>query len=215
MRGFPLAKEGLVFVVPALVLSLLSLAFHLYALSLICFFLFLFFTYFFRNPKRIGHSNAAELTAPADGRVMGIEEMKEEEFLKGSATRVSTFMGLADVHVNRAPSDGVVSRISHKSGHYGLAFKKEVDKENERNYILLEKGDEKLLVVQIAGFLARRIHCWVRERDAVRKGDPLGIIAFGSRVDVYIPPGYEIMVELDQRVKSGLTPLARKTSKAL
>ncbi len=101
--------------------------------------------------------------------------------------RVSTFMGLADVHVNRAPCDGVVSRISHKSGRYGLAFKKEVDKENERNYILLEKGNEKLLVVQIAGFLARRIHCWVRERDAVRKGDPLGIIAFGSRVDTYIP----------------------------
>ena len=111
--------------------------------------------------------------------------------------RVSTFMGLADVHVNRAPCDGVVSRISHKPGRYGLAFKKDVDKENERNYILLEKGNEKLLVVQIAGFLARRIHCWVRERDAVKKGDPLGIIAFGSRVDIYIPPGYEIMVQLE------------------
>jgi phosphatidylserine decarboxylase len=72
-----------------------------------------------------------------------------------------------------------------------------------------------LLVVQIAGFLARRIHCWVRERDAVKKGDPLGMIAFGSRVDTYIPPDYEIMVQLGQKVKSGLTPLARKTSKAV
>jgi phosphatidylserine decarboxylase len=214
LRGIPLAKEGLVFVVPALVLSLLFFAFHLYALSLICFFFFLFFIYFFRNPKRIGQSTASELTAPADGRVMGIEEMREEEFLKGSAMRVATFMGLADVHVNRAPCDGVVSRISHKPGRYGLAFRKEVDKENERNYILLEKGDEKLLVVQIAGFLARRIRCWVREGDAVRKGDPLGIIAFGSRVDTYIPLGYEIMVELDQRVKSGLTPLARRKGEA-
>ncbi len=215
MKGIPLAKEGLVFVVPALVLSLLFLAFQLFVVSLICFFLFLFFTYFFRNPKRIGRSNASELMAPADGKVMGIEEMTEEEFLKGRAMRVSTFMGLADVHVNRAPCDGVVSRVSHKPGHYGLAFKKDVDKENERNYILLEKENEKLLVVQIAGFLARRIHCWVRERDVIRKGYPLGIIAFGSRVDIYIPPGYEIMVQLGQKVKSGLTPLARKTSKAL
>jgi phosphatidylserine decarboxylase len=210
LRGIPLAKEGLVFVVPALVLSLLFLALQLYVVSLICFFLFLFFTYFFRNPKRVGQSTAAELTAPADGRVMGIEEMTEEEFLKGRAMRVSTFMGLADVHVNRAPCDGVVSRISHKPGRYGLAFKKDVDKENERNYMLLEKDNEKLLVVQIAGFLARRIHCWVRERDVIRKGDPLGIIAFGSRVDIYIPPGYEIMVQLGQKVKSGLTPLARQ-----
>lgn len=215
MRGIPLAKEGLVFVLPAIALSLLFLALQLYVVSLICFFLFLFFTYFFRNPKRIGHSSAAELMAPADGRVMGIEEMTEEEFLKGRAMRVATFMGLADVHVNRAPCDGVVSRISHKPGRYGLAFKKDVDRENERNYILLEKENEKLLVVQIAGFLARRIHCWVRERDAVKKGDPLGMIAFGSRVDTYIPPGYEIMVQLGQKVKSGLTPLARKTSKAL
>ena len=195
---------------PRLFCPSFSFAFHLYVLSLICFFLFLFFTYFFRNPKRIGQSSAAELIAPADGRVMGIEEMTEEEFLKGRAMRVSTFMGLADVHVNRAPCDGVVSRISHKPGRYGLAFKKEVDKENERNYILLEKGNEKLLVVQIAGFLARRIHCWVREKDTIKKGDPLGIIAFGSRVDIYIPPGYEIMVQLGQKVKSGLTPLARK-----
>ena len=210
MRGIPLAKEGLVFVLPALVLSLLFFSFHFYAFSLICFFLFIFFTYFFRNPKRMSQSNAAELIAPADGRVMGIEEMTEEEFLKGRALRISTFMGLADVHVNRAPCEGTVSRISHKPGRYGLAFRKGVDKENERNYILLERGSEKLLVVQIAGFLARRIHCRVREKETVKKGDPLGIIAFGSRVDIYIPPDYEIMVQLHQKVKSGLTPLARK-----
>jgi len=210
LRDFPLAKEGLIFVLPSLLLSLLFLFFHLYILALIFIFLFLFFIYFFRNPKRIGQSGAAELIAPADGKVMGIEELSEEEFLKGRAQRVSTFMGLADVHVNRAPCDGVVSRISHRPGRYGLAFKKDVDRENERNYILLEKENEKLLVVQIAGFLARRICCWVHEKDTVRKGDPLGIIAFGSRVDIYIPPGYEIMVQLGQKVKSGLTLLARK-----
>jgi len=210
LKGFSLAKEGLIFVLPALFLFLLFLAFHLFVLSLICLFFFVFFTYFFRNPKRMGQSSAAELIAPADGKVVGIEELNEEEFLKGRALRVSTFMGLADVHVNRAPCEGVVSRVSHRSGRYRLAFKKEVDREHERNYILLQKGNDKLLVVQIAGFLARRIRCWVREKDAVRKGDPLGIIAFGSRVDLYVPPGHEIMVNLGQKVKGGLTPLARK-----
>jgi phosphatidylserine decarboxylase len=190
-------------------LSLLFLFFHLLTLSLICFILFLFFVYFFRNPERRTESNAGELIAPADGRVMGIEEVDEKEFLGRQAVRVCTFMGLADVHVNRAPCEGVVSRISHRPGHYGLAFKKGVDKENERNYIVIETGDEKLLIVQIAGFLARRISCWVREREAVKKGGPLGIIAFGSRVDVYMPPGYEVMVQLGQKVKSGLTPLAK------
>ncbi len=210
MKGIPLAKEGLVFVLPALALSLLLLALHLNLLSLVCFCLFLFFAYFFRNPRRLGQSSASELLAAADGRIMGIDDLAEDDFLKGPAVRVSTFMGPADVHVNRAPCDAVVSRISHRSGRYRLAFKKDADKENEKNYILLENGTERFLVVQIAGFMARRIHCWVRENDAVKKGDPLGIIAFGSRVDVYTPPGYEIMVHLGQKVKSGLTPIARK-----
>ncbi len=210
MKGIPLAKEGLVFVVPSLVLSLLFLAFHLYVFSLICFFLLLFFLYFFRHPQRVSQSAANLLICPADGRVMGIDELEEKEFIKGSMLRVSIFMGLADVHVNRAPCEGIVTRISHRPGRYGLAFRKEVDKENERNHIVLERHGEKLLLVQIAGFLARRIHCWVHENDVLKRGQPVGMIAFGSRVDVYIPRDYEIMVKLNQKVKSGLTSLARK-----
>ena len=206
----PLAKEGLVFILPSLALSLLLLWFQHHILASLCFLLCLFFVYFFRNPNRVAAHDSADLIAAADGKVLQIEEMGEEEFLKGRALRVTTFMGLADVHVNRSPCDAVVSRMAHVPGRYGLAFRKDVEKSNERNYILLEKGDEKFLLVQVAGFLARRIHCWIREKDTIKKGDPLGIIAFGSRVDVYIPPGYEIMVQLRQRVKSGVTPLARK-----
>jgi len=210
LRNSPIAKEGLLFTVPAIILSLLFLVFHFYLTSLLFFFLFLFFCYFFRNPNRIDQSAADQIIAPADGKVMGIEEMDEDEFLKGPAVRVSTFMGLGDVHVNRAPCDSVVTRMVHKSGRYGLAFKHAVDKKNERHYILLEKKNgEKLLVVQIVGFLARRIHCWVHEGDAIKKGDRIGIIAFGSRVDLYLPPGYEIMVKLGDKVKAGITPIAR------
>ncbi len=210
MRGFPLAKEGLVLIVPALILSLLFFYFQHYVVSAIFFFFFLFCSFFFRNPQRIGKSTAEELIAPADGRISGIEEVHLEDFVDGPCMRISTFMGLADVHVNRAPCDGFVSRIQHTAGQYKLAFRKDVEKVNERNYILLERGDEKLLIVQIAGFLARRIHCWIHEKDVLRKGDRLGLIAFGSRVDLYIPRGYEIVVQLGQKVKSGLTPLARK-----
>jgi phosphatidylserine decarboxylase len=207
LKGIPLAKEGLVFVVPSLVLSLLFFAFHLYILSFICSFLCVFFLYFFRHPKRVSQS-------PADGRVMGIDELDEEEFIKDRVLRVSIFMGLADVHVNRAPCEGVISRIVHRPGHYEPAYKKDCHTRNERNYILLERDGEKLLLVQIAGILARRIHCWVREKDVVRRGQPVGMIAFGSRVDIYTPQNYEIMVQLNQKVKSGVTPLARKRGDA-
>jgi phosphatidylserine decarboxylase len=214
VKGIPLAKEGLVFVVPSLVLSLLFLTFHLYILSFICFFLCAFFLYFFRHPKRVCQSPANLLISPADGRVMGIDELDEEEFIKGRALRVSIFMGVADVHVNRAPCEGVISRIVHRPGHYEPAYKKDCHTRNERNYILLERDGEKLLLVQIAGILARRIHCWVREKDVVRRGQPVGMIAFGSRVDIYTPQNYEIMVQLNQKVKSGVTPLARKRGDA-
>lgn len=210
MKTFPLAKEGLVFIIPSLILSLLCLFFHQYALSILLFGFFLFSAYFFRNPARSVQSSPSELISPADGRVMSIEELEEPEFLDGKALRIAIFMGPGDVHVNRAPSDGIVRRIVHRGGHFRMAFKKESDKENERNYILLEDGIEKLLIVQIAGFLARRIHCWVHEQEFVKKGDRIGMIAFGSRVDLYVPLSYESVVQLNQRVKAGLTTLARK-----
>jgi phosphatidylserine decarboxylase len=210
LKGFPLAKEGLVFVVPSLILSLLCLFLHQYVLFSLFSCFFLFSAFFFRNPERSVESKPSELISPADGRVMGVEELDEAEFLGGRALRIAIFMGPGDVHVNRAPCDGRVERISHREGQFSMAFKKDSDKENERNYILLGKNDEKLLIVQIAGFLARRIHCWVHENDVVRKGDRLGMIAFGSRVDLYVPRSYESVVKLGERVKAGLTILARK-----
>ncbi|MBP1730929.1 MAG: Phosphatidylserine decarboxylase [Deltaproteobacteria bacterium] len=214
MKGFPLAKEGLVFVVPSLILSLLCMFFHQYVLFTLFFCFFLFSAFFFRNPERSVQSKPSELISPADGRVMGVDEMHEAEFLDETVLRIAVFMGPGDVHVNRAPCDGTVRRIVHRDGQFRMAFKKESDKENERNYILLEKNGDKLLVVQIAGFLARRIHCWVQENDVVRKGGRIGMIAFGSRVDLYTPLGYESVVKLGERVKAGLTVLARKKGEA-
>ena len=209
MRGLPLAKEGLVFILPSLFLSFLFYFLGLYAVAALALLLALFFLYFFRNPRRSGASAGEELLSPADGRVMAVEDIFEKEFLHEQAKRISIFMSVFDVHVNRAPCRGRVERVEHRDGRFKVAFKKGIGEENERNYIVVGGDHEKLLLVQIAGFLARRIICYVREHDRVEKGEPVGMIAFGSRVDVYMPATYQVAVETGQKVKSGLTILAR------
>lgn len=206
----PVAKEGLLFVGLSLLLSLLCYVLRIYPLVILFLLLLLFFVYFFRNPSRTSSSGGDELISPADGRVMGVEDLAEGQFLKEKVRRIRIFMSLSDVHVNRAPCEGRVEKVEHKSGRFRLAFKKGIDDENERNYVVITRGDERFLVVQIAGFLARRIICYVKERELVAKGAIFGMIALGSRVDLYMPTQYEPLVKEGQKVKSGLTVLARK-----
>lgn len=211
LKETPIAREGLKFIIPSLVLFIIFyFIFFYYTLAYLCFFFLFFCLFFFRNPKRVSNEPEGRLISPADGKVTEIKEMREGDFLGHQATRISIFMSLASVHVNRAPGNGRILRIEHRPGKFDLAWKKEVDRDNERNYILIEGSDEKILVVQIAGFLARRITSYVREGQMVKRGDPLGIIAFGSRVDIYLPESYECMVELHEMVKAGKTLLAKK-----
>ena len=205
----PIAREGMKLIIPSLFLSLFSYILYFYPLSIVSFSFFLFCLFFFRNPRRFSKEPRGCLISPADGKVTEVKGMVEGEFVDSETTRVSIFMSLASVHVNRAPCDGLVTKVAHRRGRFALAWKQDVDKANEKNYILLENED-KVLVVQVAGFLARRITCYVREGARIRRGDPVGIIAFGSRVDVYIPKTYECMVKLGQKVKAGVTPLAKR-----
>jgi phosphatidylserine decarboxylase len=206
----PIAKEGLLLITLSLVLAILLFIFNVSIVAFPIFAFFLFCLFFFRNPKRLHSSTDNELISPADGKVTEIKEMTEGEFIKGIATRISIFMSPLDVHVNRAPCEGKVIKVEHRRGDFAVAFKKDIDKDNERNFILLEHGKEKILLVQIAGFLARRITSYVRPGDPVNKGDAVGIIAFGSRVDIYFPKEYTVTVSLHDKVKAGLTILARK-----
>jgi len=210
----PVAKEGLLFILPSLFLSFLFCFLGVYALAAFTLFLTLFFLFFFRNPARSAKSGKGEILSAADGRVMGVEDLFENEFLREKVRRISVFMSLTDVHVNRAPCKGHVARVEHRDGRFRLAFKKGIDEENERNYIVIRRNGERFLVVQIAGFLARRIVCYVKEHDRVEKGEQVGMIAFGSRVDVYMPTSYRPVVEVGQNVKSGLTVLAKKEDKS-
>ena len=210
LRQTPIAREGLKFIIPSLVLSIIFYIFFYYTLAFLSFFFLLFCLFFFRNPQRSTKEPGDCLISPADGKVVEIKDMVEGEFINFEAIRVSIFMSLASVHVNRAPGNGRIVRVEHRPGKFELAWKTEVDKENERNYILIESDAEKILVVQIAGFLARRITSYVHEGDTVKRGDPLGIISFGSRVDIYLPKSYECMVKLHEMVKAGTTLLARR-----
>jgi len=175
----------------ALLVSLLERRFLISALLL---FMILFIAFFFRDPER---SPAGEgYLSPADGRVMRVE-----------GRRVSIFMGLRDVHVNRSPADGVVREIIRSRGSHLPAFLKESER-NERNTIVIETDHGELRVIQIVGFFARRIVCLVKEGDRIRRGERIGYICFGSRVDIIFPEGTKIYVREGEKVRAGETVLA-------
>jgi phosphatidylserine decarboxylase len=210
LRESLIAREGLRFIVPSFVLFALFCYLHYPTLALLFFFLLVFCVFFFRNPKRQVIDQDGALLCPADGKVMEIRDVIDREFLDGERKRIAVFMSPLDVHVNRAPCAGRVVLTQHRDGSFGAAYKKEVDQVNERNYILFDNRGERVLIVQIAGFLARRITSYVKPGDEVKKGQPVGIISFGSRVDIYLPKGYEPMVDLQEKVKAGVTVVARK-----
>jgi len=206
---FFIAREGLRLIVPSLVLVIVLLVGRFFILSalVLCFALFCIF--FFRNPRRSTNAQPGDLVSPADGTVIDIGEVVEEEFMGGPVTRVAIFMSPADVHVNRAPCAGRVISMVHRAGKFAMAFKEDIDRGNEKNFILFEDENERVLIVQIAGFLARRIVPYVKTDERVERGEPVGIIAFGSRVDIYFPKYYEPMVQLREKVKAGVTVVAR------
>jgi phosphatidylserine decarboxylase len=210
LRETPIAREGMPLIILSLFLSALFFALNLRLPGVFFLILLIFFLFFFRNPKRRAAGSAEDLISPADGRILDLAEFQEVEFIGGPARRVSIFMSPLDVHVNRAPCEGRVEKVEHRRGEFALAFKKDIDKENERNYILLTHEGDRVLLVQIAGFLARRITSYVRPGETVQRGDRVGIIAFGSRVDMYVPMDYDIIIGAGERVKAGVTPLARK-----
>ncbi|HEX2966679.1 MAG TPA: phosphatidylserine decarboxylase family protein [Syntrophorhabdaceae bacterium] len=218
MKNRLIAREGMRLIIPSFVLSCVLFFYHPSVLTIILgsvvFAFCLFCLFFFRNPNRQTNVDIDDLISSADGVVMEVREMEETEFIGGNCVRISIFMSPADVHVNRAPCSGRILKVVHRSGEFAVAFKKDIDKENERNNILIEnKEGEKILVVQIAGFLARRIVSYVKETDTVEQGERIGMIAFGSRVDIYFPKRYSSVVKSGVKVKAGITVLATKKGK--
>ena len=164
----------------------------------------LFVAFFFRDPERRVPEGDNIFVSPADGRILQVQTVTEEKFLKSTAIEISIFMSPLNVHVNRAPCAGVVESVVYTSGAFISAFKPEASIRNE-NIAMLLKGSSSILVRQVAGAVARRVVCRARLGDNLKKGERYGIIKFSSRLDVYLPENTEIKVKTGDSVKAGET----------
>jgi len=202
-----IAPEGYSFIAAAAVTTLLAWLAGVGPLALLGLAATVFFVSFFRDPDRVTPPGPQLVTAPADGKVVAVlDDVHEERFLKRACRRVSIFMSPLDVHVNRMPVDGRVVEVVHQPGQFHAAFLDKASELNEQTAVLLEDGrGERVLCVQIAGQLVRRIVCRLRPGDAVRRGDRYGLIMFGSRLDLYLPPVVEVSVKVGDRVAAGVS----------
>jgi len=164
--------------------------------------------WFFRDPAREIPAGEHQVVSPADGRVLAVVAEREERFLQAPATRISIFMSPLDVHVNRSPVAGRVVTVEHTRGKFRAAFADKASLDNERTAMVLEAGGRRLVVVQIAGALARRIVCRPRPGDVLERGERYGLIMFGSRVDLFLPEGVRACVAPGARVYAGRTVVA-------
>ena len=157
--------------------------------------------FFFRDPERVAPSLPGAIVAPADGRVVAVEEVTDP--FVGESVRVSIFLSPLDVHVNRAPLGGLVTDVAYRPGRFLAAFRTEASETNERCALHLQGEAARVTVTQIAGVLARRIVCRARPGDKLERGERFGLICFGSRTDLVVPSGTELRVRLGERVHGG------------
>jgi phosphatidylserine decarboxylase len=207
----PLAPEGWPFVLPAAVAGILLLIPGWpWAAAGLLFLVFAgFCTVFFRDPERRVPSGPGLVVSPADGRVLHAGPASPlHEAPEGLTQTVSIFMGLLDVHVNRAPASGRIESVSHRPGRFLAAWREEASRGNERNDVLMAGGEGRIAFRQVAGLVARRIVFRRSPGESVDRGERVGMIRFGSRVDVFLPPGWSVRVAPGQRVRAGETVLA-------
>lgn len=202
-----IAREGYPFIIFSIALTVISLVVWIW-LSPLAFALTLFMFYFFRDPERTIPEGKKIFVSPADGKIIMIDEVKEERYLKKSVRMVSIFMSPFDVHVNRLPCDGKVRSVVYSPGSFLSAFKQEASLKNENITMVLDTEYGDIIVRQVAGFLARRAVCRVKEGETLKRGDRFGIIKFGSRVDLFLPLSAIIKVKLGEKVKAGETIIA-------
>lgn len=203
-KRWPIVKEGLPFLIPSSILTFLFLLLGWRWIAFLGLLMTLFIAYFFRNPKRKIPSLKNIVLSPADGKIVYLGECEEARFLKQKVLKISIFMSPLDVHLNRAPVSGRVIETKYHPGKFLMASREKASLLNEQNAFVLE-GEEnfKLLLVQIAGWLARRIVCYAREGDYLKQGEIFGMIRFGSRVDLFLPTDVRPIVHLGQHVKGG------------
>ena len=219
------AREGLVFIGIGIILAAVALtaavvwrSWPLWTVAFLLMILALWVAYFFRDPERAGDRGGEIVIAPADGRVVMITEVDEPAFLHGKALRISIFMNVFNVHVNRYPVSGTVRFVHYNPGKFLNAATDKSSLENEQMSVGIERaspgsGDLRILVRQIAGLVARRIVTYSRVGDVVEQGERMGIIRFGSRVDVFLPTSSTPTVQVGENTLAGSSVIARLSGK--
>ncbi len=201
-----MVKEGYYFGLPPLVLGGVGFLLHWYLAAGVLVFLAVFVFSFFRDPERVIPSDDGAVVSPADGRVVVVTE---EENAGRPGQRVSIFLAIWNVHVNRAPASGTIVKKDYRPGKFLAAMRERASFENEQNVFTLSTEAGEMVLKQIAGLIARRVVSWKKQGEQVTRGERIGLVRFGSRVDVWLPKGAEILVKVGENVKGGSSLIAR------
>ncbi len=200
-----LAAEGLVFYLPPLILAAGLLIPGWWVGSIFFFLLAAALAFFFRDPLRQPPAGAGLVLSPADGQVLKIEPFDRQPEIAGPGQKISIFLSLLDVHFTRSPLAAEIVKVDYQPGKFFPAYREEASSQNESNTLLLKTEVGQLILKQTVGVAARRIKCYVKPRDRVEAGQKIGLMYFGSRVDLYLPASIELKVSPGQKVKGGLT----------
>jgi len=206
--GVPFAKEGFPFIAVTAGFTLIAVWLGWSAVAVATAISTLFVSWFFRNPPRVVPQGPGLVVSPGDGKVLAVEEEFEPRYLKERAIRISIFLNVFDVHINRLPCDGVIENVQYQPGLFLVASKPHATLQNEQNAVMIKTAEgAKVLCVQVAGLIARRIVWWVNPKDRAVRGERYGLIRFGSRMDTYVPAATLIKIAVGDRVKGGETIL--------
>jgi phosphatidylserine decarboxylase len=207
-EGYPFIGIATILAVGTFALALARRSWTLWLVALVITLLALWVAYFFRDPERLGERGPKLVVAPADGKLIMMTEVDEPAFIGGRALRLSIFMNVFNVHVNRYPIDGTVRYIHYNPGKFLNAAAEKSSLENEQSSVGIQLGSYRILVRQIAGLIARRIVTYSKNGDTVKQGERMGMIRFGSRVDIFIPPASRLRVKVGELTTAGSTVLA-------
>lgn len=200
-----IAKEGLGFILPSTGLAVLFVLFGWWPAAVLFAVLACAFTFFFRDPDRVPPPGEHLLVSPADGKVLGIEGLPSHPDLAGPVNKITFFLSLYDVHLVRSPLAATITRVDYHPGKFLPAYKPEAGAHNESNTLVLKAGATDIVMKMIVGVAARRIKCFVKAGEAVARGQKVGLMYFGSRVELTLPRNVAIKVGLHDKVKAGQT----------
>jgi phosphatidylserine decarboxylase len=206
-----MVKEGYYFGLPLVLLGGAAFLAHWTIPGILLLGLAAFVFYFFRDPERVIPTDPGAVVSPGDGRVVVVTD---EEHAGRPGKRISIFLAVWNVHVNRSPEAGTITGMEYRPGKFLAAMRARASLENEQNVISLSTASGEMVFKQIAGLIARRVVCWKKAGDTVARGERIGLVRFGSRVDLWVPRGVDIVVAVGDHVKGGSSVLARWPVKA-